>query len=98
MEFDPAPLFALSLIPYLYFLYWLRKSEALPVLAQRGFQLTLLFVSVTIVAAFIALRCCDAELVDIDVLHGGAEAFLTLANTVLVLGLVLDRQKRVNNS
>jgi len=36
--------------------------------------------------------------VDIDVLHGGAEAFLTLANTVLVLGLVLDRQKRVNNS
>ena len=49
-------------------------------------------------AAIIALRCCDAELVDIDVLHGGAEAFLTLANTVLVLGLVLDRQKRVNNS
>ena len=44
MEFDPAPLFALSLIPYLCFLYWLRKSEALPVFAQRGFQLTLLFV------------------------------------------------------
>ena len=98
MEFDPAPLFALSLIPYLGFLYWLRKSEALPVLAQRGFQLTLLFVVVTIVAAIVALRCCDAELVDIDALHGGAEAFLTLANTVLVVGLVQDRQKRVNNS
>ena len=98
MEFDPAPLFALSLIPYLCFLYWIRKSEALPVLAQRGFQLTLLFVGVTIVAAIVALRCCDAELVDIDVLHGGAEAFLTLANTVLVLGLVLDHKKRVNNS
>ena len=55
MEFDPAPLFALSLIPYLCFLYWLRKSEALPVLAQRGFQLTLLFVGVTIVAAIVAL-------------------------------------------
>ena len=98
MEFDPAPLFALSLIPYLGFLYWLRKSEALPVLAQRGFQLPLLFVGVTIVAAIVALRCCDAELVDIDALHGGAEAFLTLANTVLVVGLVQDRQKRVNNS
>ena len=98
MEFDPAPLFALSLIPYLGFLYWLRKSEALPVLAQRGFQLTLLVVGVTIVAAIVALRCCDAELVDIDALHGGAEAFLTLANTVLVVGLVQDRQKRVNNS
>ena len=98
MEFDPAPLFALSLIPYLGFLYWLRKSEALPVLAQRGFQLTLLIVGVTIVAAIVALRCCDAELVDIDALHGGAEAFLTLANTVLVVGLVQDRQKRVNNS
>ena len=98
MEFDPAPLFALSLIPYLGFLYWLRKSEALPVLAQRGLQLTLLVVGVTIVAAIVALRCCDAELVDIAALHGGAEAFLTLANTVLVVGLVQDRQKRVNNS
>ena len=98
MEFDPAPLFALSLIPYLCFLYWLRQSKALPVLAQRGFQLTLLVVGVTIVAAIVALRCCDAELVDIDVLHGGAEAFLRLANTVLVVGLALDHQKRVNNS
>ena len=60
MSFDPAPLFAASLIPYLLFLYWLRKSGELPLMAERGFQLTLLFVAVTIVAAMAALRCCSA--------------------------------------
>ena len=94
MTVDPAPLFAASLIPYLLFLYWLRKSRALPLLAERGFQLTLLFVAVTIVAAVAALRCCSAELVEIDWLHGGAEAFLTVSNTVLVLGLLLPTTKK----
>ena len=98
MTVDPAPLFALSLIPYLLFLHWLRQSDALPVLAQRGFQLTLLFVAVTIAAAFLALRCCEAELVQIDWLHGSAEAFLTLANSVLVIGLVRSSGEKVNNS
>ena len=94
MTVDPAPLFAASLIPYLLFLYWLRKSGELPLMAQRGFQLTLLFVAVTIGAAIAALRCCSAELVEIDWLHGGAEAFLTLSNTVLVIGLVLPSGKK----
>ena len=87
MNLDPSPLFALSLFPYLLFLHWLNKSKALSELAVWGFRLTLLFVAITIVAAVIALRCCDAELVDIDALHGGAEAFLTLGNAVLVAGL-----------
>ena len=94
MSFDPAPLFAVSLIPYMFFLFWLRRSEALPLLAERGFQLTLLFVAVTIAAAIAALRCCSAELVEIDWLHGGAEAFLTLGNTVLVIGLLLPTTKK----
>jgi len=94
VDFDPAPLFAVSLIPYLLFLYWLNKSEALPLMAERGFQLTLLFVAVTIAAAIAALRCCAAELVEIDWLHGGAEAFLTLSNTVLVVGLLLPTTKK----
>ena len=98
MEIDPAPLFALSLFPYLLFLYWLRQSQVLPVLAQRGFQLTLLFVAVTIGSAVVALRCCGAELVEIDALHGGAEAFLTVANSILVIGLLRQRNERVNNS
>ena len=63
-----------------------------------GFRLTLLFVVVTIAAALVALRCCEAELVAIDPLHGGAEAFLTLSNAVLVWGLLQKGEKRVNNS
>ena len=92
MDLDPAPLFALSLPPYLLFLHWLRQSDALPPLALWGFRLTLLFVLVTIGAAIVALRCCNAELVDIDALHGGAEAFLTLGNAVLVIGLIQRQQ------
>ena len=53
---------------------------------------------ITIVAAVLALRCCGAELVAVDGLHGGAEAFLTLANAVLVIGLLRDGASRVNNS
>ena len=95
---DPAPLFALSLLPYLLFLRWIQRSETLPALAVLGFRLTLLFVLVTIVAAVLAQRCCQAELVDVDSLHGGAEAFLTLGNAVLVIGLWQQDQQRVNNS
>jgi len=94
MNLDPSPLFALSLLPYLLFLHWLNKSKALPPLAVWGFRLTLLFVAITIVAAVIALRCCEAELVDIDALHGGAEAFLTLGNAVLVAGLWQHQQQK----
>ena len=53
MDLDPAPLFALSLPPYLLFLHWLRQSDALPPLALWGFRLTLLFVLVTIAAAIV---------------------------------------------
>ena len=95
---DPAPLFALSLLPYLLFLRWIQRSGVLPNLAVWGFRLTLLFVFMTIAAAVLALRCCQAELVDIDALHGGAEAFLTIANAVLVIGLWREDQQRVNNS
>ena len=95
---DPAPLFALSLLPYLLFLRWIQRSGTLPSLAVWGFRLTLLFVLVTIVAAVLAQRCCKAELVDVDALHGGAEAFLTLGNAVLVIGLWQQDQQRVNNS
>ena len=98
MDFDPAPLFALSLLPYLLFLRWLKRSETLPELALWGFRLTLLFVLMTIGAAVLALSCLDAELVAVNVLNGGAEAFLTLANAVLLTGLLRSETDRVNNS
>lgn len=94
-HFDPAPIFALSLFPYLFFLYKLGSNGWFNRLARVGFQLTLLFVGVTIVAAVVALVRFDAELVAIDPLHGGAEAFLTFSNALIVAGLLrVDLPKR----
>jgi hypothetical protein len=85
---DPAPLFVLSLIPYLAFLYWAGKVKGFPRLALRGFQLTLLFVAVTIAAAVLAELRFGRQLADVDLLHGGAEAFLTLSNLLVALGFL----------
>jgi hypothetical protein len=84
--FDPAPLFVLSLVPYLAFLWWASRVRAFPRLALLGFQLTLLFVAVTIVAAVVAQLKFGRQLADVDPLHGGAEAFLTLSNALVMLG------------
>ena len=84
---DPAaPLFALSLLPYLLFLWWAWRSQRFPRLAFVGFALTLLFVAITIAAALVAQLRYDAELANVDWLHGGAEAFLSLSNLILLLG------------
>jgi len=83
---DPAPLFALSLLPYLLFLWWSWRSGRLPRLAFWGFCLTLLFVVITIVAALVAEGVYGKQLADVDPLHGGAEAFLTLSNLLVLLG------------
>jgi hypothetical protein len=83
---DPAPLFALSLFPYLAFLWYARRSGRMPAMALLGFALTLLFVAVTIAAALLAERNFGRQLADVDLLHGGAEAFLTLSNLLILLG------------
>ena len=85
-QIDPAPLFALSLLPYLAFLWWSWRSGRMPRLALWGFGLTLLFVLVTIVAALVAQGIYGRQLADVDPLHGGAEAFLTLSNLLVLLG------------
>jgi hypothetical protein len=86
---DPSPLFALSLIPYLAFLWWARRIQGFPSLALRGFELTLVFVGVTIAAALIAQQQFGRQLADVDPLHGGAESFLTLANLLVAGGFAL---------
>jgi len=91
-QFDPSPLFVLSLVPYLAFLWWAHRSGRFPALALRGFWLTLLFVAVTIVAAVVAQQRYGAQLADVDPLHGGAEAFLTLSNLVILLGFTANRK------
>jgi len=92
-SFDPTPLFVLSLLPYLAFLWWAARVESFPRLALRGFQLTLLFVAVTIAAAIFAQVRYGQLLANVDPLHGGAEAFLTLSNLLVALGF-LARERR----
>ncbi|MBW4663516.1 MAG: DUF3593 domain-containing protein [Chroococcus sp. CMT-3BRIN-NPC107] len=79
-------LFALSLFPYLGFLWFLSQTKQMPRLALMGFYGTLVFVAITIPAGIYAQVHYGKSLADVDWLHGSAELFLTLANIVLVLG------------
>jgi heme A synthase len=79
-------LFALSLFPYLGFLWFMTKSKETPRLALIGFYLLLLFVVVTIPAGIYAKIHYHNALANIDWLHGGAEVFLTISNVFVVLG------------
>ncbi|MBD2596357.1 DUF3593 domain-containing protein [Nostoc spongiaeforme FACHB-130] len=79
-------LFALSLFPYLGFLWFLSRSQQVPRLALYGFYGTLVFVGVTIPAGIYAKVHYGEALANVDWLHGGAEVFLTLSNILLVIG------------
>jgi hypothetical protein len=83
---DKNSLFALSLFPYLGFLWFLTRSGQTPRLALIGFYMTLVFVAVTIPAGIYAKVALGQSLADVDWLHGGAEFFLTLSNILVVLG------------
>ncbi len=84
--FSKDSLFALSLFPYLGFLWFLTRSKQTPRLALIGFYCTLVFVAVTIPAGIYAKIVYKEALANVDFLHGGAEFFLTLANILIVLG------------
>lgn len=90
-------LFALSLFPYLGFLWFLTRSGKAPPLALAGFYGTLVFVAVTIPAGLYAKATYSEELANVDWLHGGAEVFLTLANILVVLGFRRAVQQRRSN-
>ncbi|MBC7968595.1 MAG: DUF3593 domain-containing protein [Verrucomicrobia bacterium] len=79
-------LFAISLFPYLGFLWFLTRSGQTPRLALIGFYVLLVFVAVTIPAGIYAKTAYSANLADVDWLHGGAESFLTFSNILVVLG------------
>lgn len=79
-------LFAVSLFPYLGFLWFLTKSKQTPRLALIGFYVLLVFVAVTIPAGIYAKQAYGAELANVDWLHGSAESFLSVSNILVVLG------------
>jgi hypothetical protein len=84
----PQNLFAFSIIPYAFFLYYLTKSKSVtPPLVLFGFYFLLVFVFLTIPAGIYAKKVYDTTLANVDWLHGGAESMLTLTNLFLVVGL-----------
>ncbi|KAJ4823156.1 hypothetical protein Tsubulata_016394 [Turnera subulata] len=81
-------LFALSLFPYLGFLYFITKSKSAPKLTLFGFYFLLAFVGATIPAGIYEAKLrYGTSLSNVDWLHGGAESLLTLTNLFIVLGL-----------
>ena len=84
--FSKDNLFAISLFPYLGFLWFLTRSQETPRLALIGFYVLLVFVAVTIPAGIYARVQYGEALANIDWLHGSAESFLTLSNILVVLG------------
>ncbi|MEM6835309.1 MAG: DUF3593 domain-containing protein [Cyanobacteria bacterium P01_C01_bin.120] len=94
---DKQNLFAVSLFPYLGFLFFLTRSGQTPRLALIGFYVLLIFVAVTIPAGIYAQKVYGAELANVDWLHGSAELFLTISNILVVLGFrqaVRQRQRQ----
>ena len=77
--------FQASLLPYLFFLYFLSfRANRLSDLANFGFQFVLLFVLSTIPSGIISKATYGVSLANVDWLHGGAETLLTVANVLIV--------------
>ena len=98
-SFDNTALFAASIIPYTFFLFYLYKIKSLNKFVKLGFSLTVLFVFITIVMSLFALNYYNKTLVEVDFLHGSAELFLTLSDFVILLGFIrMLNNLEVNNS
>ena len=98
-KFDNTALFAASIIPYSIFLYYLYKINSLNNLIKVGFSLTILFVFITILLSIYSLTFLNLTLVEVDVLHGSAEFFLTLSDAIILIGFIrMLKVLQVNNS
>ena len=96
---DNTSLFAASIIPYAIFLIYLYKIKTVNIFVKTGFSLTVLFVFITILVSIFTLNYYDKTLVEVDFLHGFAEAFLTLSDFVILFGFIkLLNSLEVNNS
>ena len=96
---DNTNIFIISIIPYSIFLFYLFKNKNLNKIIKTGFSLTLLFVLITIIFSIISLNFYEKSLVEIDILHGAAEAFLTLSDFVILFGFLnFLKENQVKNS
>ena len=98
-NYDNTVLFAASIIPYSIFLYYLYKIKSVNRLVKAGFSLTVFFVFITIMLSILSLTYYDKTLVEVDLLHGSAEFFLTLSDFVILFGFIkILNTLEVNNS
>ena len=98
-RFDNTALFAASIIPYSIFLYYLYKIKTINKAIKVGFSLTVLFVFITILISLYSLTYLDLTLVEVDVLHGSAEFFLTLSDAIILIGFIrMLKGLELNNS
>ena len=96
---DNTALFAVSIIPYAIFLFYLYKINSFNKFVKTGFSLTVLFVFITILISIFTLNYYGKTLVEVDFLHGFAESFLTLSDFVILLGFIkILNSLEVNNS
>tara|TARA_Y100001978_G_scaffold91273_1_gene81792 strand:- start:689 stop:1024 length:336 start_codon:yes stop_codon:yes gene_type:complete len=92
-------IFIISIIPYSIFLFYLYKNPKMSKTIKIGFSLTLLFVLITIIFSVISLNIYNKSLVEIDIFHGIAEAFLTITDFIILLGFInLLKRIEVKNS
>ena len=97
-RFDNTALFASSIIPYSIFLYFLFKIKEINRIIKIGFSLTVLFVFITIVISIFSQTYFNRTLIEVDVLHGSAEFFLTLSDFIILLGFIkMLKGLEVNN-
>ena len=98
-NYDNTVLFAASIIPYLIFLFYLYKIKSVNIFVKTGFSLTVFFVFITIVLSISSLTYYNKTLVEVDLLHGSAEFFLTLSDFVILFGFIrILNNLEVNNS
>ena len=96
---DNTLLFAVSIIPYAIFLFYLFKINSLNKFVKAGFSLTVLFVFITIFVSIYTLNYYGKTLVEVDFLHGFAESFLTLSDFIILFGFIkILNSLEVNNS
>ena len=96
---DNTFLFAVSIIPYAIFLFYLYKIKSVNKLVKTGYSLTVLFVFITIIVSIYTLNYYNKTLVEVDFFHGLAESFLTISDFVILFGFIkLLNSLEVNNS
>ena len=96
---DNTTIFAASIMPYGIFLFYLYRIKSINKIVKIGFSLTVLFVFITIVMSVFSITYYDKTLVEVDLLHGSAEFFLTLSDFVILYGFIrILNSLEVNNS